>query len=420
MTSPTRAELQRYYATLFPVDFVLAFLAHTVDGAGNEPWSLSAREITLTLPKIQRDDTFKSRFNSASTPEEWRSLFVRNETLLQIDVGGVFYTSPAKANELRRETLLAEVVDRRELTFDIDLTDYDEFRRRCCADSDASGGGGSRGTGKKCCRRCWPLAVAAATFLEALLRDALGVRQLVWFYSGRRGLHCWVCDERCARLPTASRGALVEFIAGERVRVRNGAPPLACVARAAERLSAQFALFARDQALFTDRLQFDACVADLCMPPFLADRWRASPHATLDALRGICALQSASGEPSVKKWHETRRHLDTEVLLRYMYPRLDRAVTADRSHLIKMPFSLHPVTGNVCMPLPLDQMRDFDPAPTVVGGAVSAGGGGGGDGALHVTNCTPEKIERCVEAVRRMLQMQPQSQTSTTNERGGR
>ena len=116
-----------------------------------------------------------------------------------------------------RKTLAAGALQpqRRELVFDIDMTDYDEIRT-CCSD-------------KKICKRCWGYIAAAVKVLDSALRgtpshsplfrsimvlmtDTFGYKHLLWVYSGRRGIHCWISDPAALDLNDEQRRALVTFM----------------------------------------------------------------------------------------------------------------------------------------------------------------------------------------------------------------
>ena len=50
-----------------------------------------------------------------------------------------------------------------------------------------------------------------------------------------------------------------------------------------------------------------------------------------------------------------------EVMFEYCYPRLDANVTKGMNHLLKSPFSVHPKTGRISIPIALNSLGSFDP-----------------------------------------------------------
>ena len=54
-------------------------------------------------------------------------------------------------------------------------------------------------------------------------------------------------------------------------------------------------------------------------------------------------------------------HIIDEIMLAYVQPRLDAAVTRGLNHLLKSPFAVHPGTGRVCVPIDPANAEDFDP-----------------------------------------------------------
>jgi len=366
--------LLAYYRRVLPFRSLFTWLNQDIAVTRN----FMHREFAFTL----QNDAYL-RYQSFATWEEWKKEVCRlNPSRFEI---GPVYTAKPKDRKTLQKANFRPV--QRELVFDIDMTDYDEIRT-CCSD-------------KRLCRRCWKLIAVAAEVLDMTLREDFGFKHLLWVYSGRRGIHCWVSDPEACALSDEARKALVGWTevvrggANQAKKVALGAPSagfpralhpslrralghdvLANTASRAPPLSrgvlqrAFVDVLLRDQDVFREQARWEVLLQ--LLPTSESDaiarlhtRWAAEPRSSMQKWDDILEAAQRSHDRVRPTWIAALE----DIVLQYTYPRIDAEVTKRMNHLLKSPFVMHPSTGRVCVPLELEQILNFDPAvgaPTVV------------------------------------------------------
>ncbi|NWR81389.1 PRI1 primase, partial [Centropus unirufus] len=244
--------------------------------------------------------------------------------------------------------------------------------------------------------------------------EDLGVRHRLWVYSGRRGVHCWVCDDAVRKWSPALRAAAVEYLSLVKVGARGaGHPcpsPLVDATQppgwvGAGRVCMGWAMSVMSTTSLDRRAQHrEALQGEFPKKRDSLQRWellKGRMERTRVSERGVgtgrgstcCAHPSLTHPcPQQQAGKGAPCYGDWEIMLQFCFPRLDINVSKGLGHLLKSPFSVHPKTGGagtwphgeppkglgtppsfpslsgrVSVPLDLQHLERFDPfaVPTI-------------------------------------------------------
>ncbi|KAF5388865.1 hypothetical protein D9757_005683 [Collybiopsis confluens] len=355
-TDPTSEEvLLTFYRRLYPFKQLFKWLNRGPERTEREFRLFPYREFAFTL----RNEAYL-RYNSYLNDTEMKK-HICLLVPLRFEIGPVYSAQPKDKKTVRSTHFKPE---KRELVFDIDMTDYDPIRT-CCSDA-------------AICKRCWGFISIAVEVLDKAIRDQFGYNQLLWVYSGRRGIHLWISDKEAFELTDDQRKAMVEYLTvikngkepGKRVNSRYGTknvPPT--LKDAIEVIKEPFDdLILQDQDCFGSQTGYEALLSlipDARVASRLREKWTETPDS-----RSSVKWDDLKAEVKGLKDKAARQNMRNameDIVLQYTYPRLDTEVSKHRNHLLKAPFCIHPKTGRICVPVDPREIRNFDPeaVPTV-------------------------------------------------------
>jgi len=361
-----RELLRIYYDRLFPFLHMFRWLSYK-----NDPKSSSKsvekdyflrREFTLVL-----EGDIYCRYTCFKDVEEYRAQVMARQPI-RMEIGAVYTHPPKNHNTVIKE---AYKPIERELVFAIDMDDYDEIRT-CCL-------------GAKLCTKCWTFMKAGIKTIDRAMREDFGFKHLVFVYSGRRGVHCWVSDKAARRLSNEQRSAVADYmtvVAGGQGRSRAelnfwGADELHPAVQKAHDICKHYfrddpngVLLGQDilrQGPHLNRI-LDAFSASerTVVENYVTGHPEASSRDIWLQLEKVQEERAKNPTGSYKEKQQAKVMLK-EVLLQYTYPRLDINVSKQMNHLLKSPFVVHPKTGRVCVPIDVATVDTFNPmeVPTI-------------------------------------------------------
>ena len=216
------------------------------------------------------------------------------------------------------------------------------------------------------CERCFAYLKIAMKIISDTLQDDFDFSNLLWVFSGRRGIHAWVCDEEARAMMNDMRSAVTQYM---NIGVGN---------ENANKLVLDYPMHPRlrkSYAYLKDKFE-EVIIGDHNLLSIETHREKMInflPYTDNDGLRKTVRtkwnnmIQSQYGGEeacveSAELWRVFKEQYQLEkakagtklkqtdlsieaLVLTYLYPRIDTNVSTGINHLLKSPWCIHPKTG---------------------------------------------------------------------------
>ena len=359
-----KSTFESYYKHMFPASHVFKLFSRTWQ---DKKYSPECREYgTETIDGIFR------RWKCCSNEDDLRTLVSAAE-IGKLNIGAVFKQQIWMRWKLPSNQSMIPL--QREFVIDIDLDDY------------SSGAVSIDKNDLQQNDRMWPLVAIGILICKDILKEAFGFSQFLVVYSGRRGAHLWVLDQRACELTDEARAAIIKFITPsdkmsesgrkyfswllQHPNFGSGPNPLEASEIGMETVFQRFVYkFFVNYAIKPlgeknglglldsrfDREHFikmaDLKFSDQDVGHILNC---ASGVAAFDKMQYLISLQPEA----LRKWTIVRM---CETICTMVWPRPDVAVSTHMNHTLKAPYSVHPKTGRISIPVFNTDLIDFDPS----------------------------------------------------------
>jgi DNA primase small subunit len=254
---------------------------------------------------------------------------------------------------------------KREYVIDIDMNDYDGIRT-CCS-------------GKKLCNSCWKFMEAAYKILREVLNEIFGFEKILWVFSGRRGMHAWVCDVEALNMDNQQRKSITNFL---NVTVNNDKSDRLVIPESLDKFNkvrlfqlCEKILFPYEEFLFKEQNFLGheqkgfgnfKRILSVLKRHYRESEMEYNEQVFLDKREKI--INSGIEEANISKAlfnnikktfladlcnhiqnkkfkdlniQELTRRFNFEILVGFLYPKIDSAVSSHTNHLLKAPFNIH-------------------------------------------------------------------------------
>ncbi len=236
---------------------------------------------------------------------------------------GALYDGPQVSKKTRFDLLRWKG---REFVIDLDI-DLQQWRICGCQ-------------GFQCCMDCIKFIIIAAQLYTCILTTDFGFKQVRWYFSGRRGAHCWVFDEEARTLDKENRMAIINYLSlqGSDFRSLNWS----LKKHFYEKVFLSFFHLASQEEL--EMLGFHPRLIEL-----------KTRHTLLSFSKKVGLFEG--GDTILELKHVFSSDLFCKMIQNcILIP--DRSVSIDPGHLLRLPYSLNGDTGKVARSI--DDINDLN------------------------------------------------------------